>query len=171
LLTLYHSCLHRLADRHTNLRPDPERNRFHPDLGLRRCACHCRRSYHHSGKSGEGWLGVDGQGLEGQEHDPDFVLLRSCEFMHSEHRRGFVGLQPIPTSRVADGQRHCFQLSTITGAQIADISSDIFAVAVEQDKGMYSRLYQLPHGHRPLKNRDRCLAKVLHDGVPILYGQ
>jgi hypothetical protein len=98
LLTLYHSCLHRLADRHTNLRPDPERNRFHPDLGLRRCACHRRRSYHHSGKSGEGWLGVDGQGLEGQEHDPDFVLLRSREFMHSEHRRGFIVNQDMQTS-------------------------------------------------------------------------
>jgi MFS family permease len=67
LLTLYHSCLHRLAGRYTNLGSDSECDWIYSDLGFRRCACHCRLSCHRSGKSGEGWLGLDGQGLEGHE--------------------------------------------------------------------------------------------------------
>jgi len=86
LLTSYHSCLHRLVDWYTNLRPDPECNWVYANLGFRRCACHCRLPCHRSGKSGEGWLGIDGQGLEGHELGSGFVSV--CEIMHSEHRQG-----------------------------------------------------------------------------------
>lgn len=75
LLTCYDSCLHRLANRYTNLRPDPECDWLYSDLGFRRCACHCWRSYHRSGESGEGWLGTDGQGLEGRERESSLMPL------------------------------------------------------------------------------------------------
>jgi MFS family permease len=76
-LTKYYSRLYRLANRDSNLRPDLERNRIPPNLGVWRCARHCGIFGHRRFKSRKRWLGFDGQGLAcpGNGVDFDFAFL------------------------------------------------------------------------------------------------
>ena len=73
LLTSCDSCLNRLADWYTNLWSDLECNRVCADLDLWRCTCHRRRSCYCSGKGSEGWLGVNGEGVERYERESETI--------------------------------------------------------------------------------------------------